>query len=390
MRHTKEMAMSDLLNFFEKERQTMVDLLTDLIAYETFTAEKAYVDKLGVFMEGQFSGLGASSIQRYPQTAVGDFLLAQWNEDAPGKSILFLIHIDTVWPIGTLKERPVTIDEDGKLFGPGAVDMKGGITIVLTALRGLIELGQMPNRPIQVLMTSDEEVGSIHSESLIKDLANDAGLVLVMEPGTKEGALKTWRKGIASYGITIEGRASHAGNAPEQGINSVIEFAQQALHINELNDLRNGTSVSVTMVNGGSAGNVIPARTEAHVDTRMMTMLEMRRIDKAMNNLQPFIPGAKISVVTKAARGPMEHDDQMKATFAQVKAIGEKLGLTVREDGSGGGSDGNFTAAMGIPTLDGLGPQGDGLHAVHEHVVINSLPKRATLIAGILRDWVFA
>lgn len=379
--------MSDLLQHFTQQKQAMVDLLTFLIDHETFTPEKQLVDKLGAYMEAQFRELGASSVTRIPQSDVGDFLFAKWNDDAPGKPIMFLIHIDTVWPTGTLAERPVTIDEEGRLFGPGAVDMKGGITIVLTALRGLKELNLMPQRPIWVLMTSDEEVGSKYSEDIIKDLAREAGLVLVMEPATKEGALKTWRKGVSTYTVVLEGRASHAGNAPEQGINSVIEFAQQALEINKLNDLKNGISVSVTMVKGGSAGNVIPAHTEAYVDTRMMTVRQMDELDEALLNLQPFIPGSQVVVRKNHARPPMERD---AAAYEQTRAIGERHGLTVREDGSGGGSDGNFTAAMGIPTLDGLGPQGDGLHALHEHVVINSLPQRAALIAAILREWRFA
>lgn len=378
--------MSELLQYFKERRQQMVELLIDLVNHETFTQEKDLVDKLGAYIENKFRALGADSIQRYPQTEVGDFLLAKWNENAPGKPILFLIHIDTVWPTGTLAERPPVIDEEGRLFGPGAVDMKGGITIVLTALQGLQETGQMPHRPIYVLMTSDEEVGSTYSEPIIREVAKDAGLVLVMEPATKEGALKTWRKGIATYTLAIEGRPSHAGNAPEQGINSIIEFAQQALEINRLNDLKNGTSVSVTMVKGGSAGNVIPAHTEAYIDTRMMTVKVLEELDVALSNLHSFVPGSKITVKRNHFRPPME---RTAAAYEQAKHIGEALGITVREDGSGGGSDGNFTAAMGIPTLDGLGPQGDGLHALHEHVVINSLPERAALIAGILREWKF-
>ncbi|RMG90170.1 MAG: M20 family peptidase [Chloroflexi bacterium] len=381
--------MSELLQYFQENRQNMVDQLIELIGYESFTADKAMVDKLGAYMQRQFEELQASSITRYALDEAGDMLLAKWHEDAPGKPIMFLIHIDTVWPIGTLAERPVRIDEDGRLFGPGAVDMKGGITIVLWALRGLLALQQMPNRPIWVLMTTDEEIGSKHSEALIKELGAQAGLVLVMEPGTREGAIKTWRKGVAMYTIDIEGRASHAGNAPEQGINSIIEFARQALKIHELNDLRNGTSVSVTMVNGGTARNVIPAHTSGFIDVRTMLQTESERIQRELSNLEPLTPGAKVVVKCEHQRPPMEHNDQMKRTVAQAKRIGEAVGVTVREDGSGGGSDGNFTAGMGIPTLDGLGPQGDGLHALHEHVVINSLPTRAALIAGILRDWVF-
>lgn len=376
--------MTQLLSYFQSQQQAMVDLLTTLVNYETFTTEKHMVDKLGDFMEAQFKELGASSVMRFPQQEIGDILLAKWHEDAAGKPIMFLIHIDTVWPTGTLAERPIRV-EDGCFYAPGAVDMKGGITVALSALRGLRALNLLPERPIYVLMTSDEEVGSVHSETLIKAIAKDCGLVLVMEPATKEGALKTWRKGIATYTLTIQGRPSHAGNAPEQGINSVIEFAQQALEIHKLNDYKNGVSVSVTMVNGGSAGNVIPARTEAYIDTRMMTQQQLAALDEAFEQLHPFIPGAVVSAKRNHYRPPMERN---AAAYEQAKRIGEAYGISVREDGSGGGSDGNFTAALGIPTLDGLGPQGDGLHALHEHVVLASLPQRATLVAGILRDWV--
>ena len=378
--------MTDLVQYLKDRQQDMVDLLTEMVGYETFTPEKALVDRFGNFIEAQFKSLGASSVTRFPQTEVGDCLLAKWNEDAPGKPILFLIHIDTVWPTGTLADRPVRIEPDGRLYGPGAVDMKGGITVMLYAIKSLQETGQMPNRPVWVMMNSDEETGSDHSEYLIKDAARHAGLVLVMEPATKEGALKTWRKGIASYVLSIEGRPSHAGNAPEQGINSIVEFAQQVMEINKLNDLKNGTSVSVTMVKGGSAGNVIPAATEAYIDTRMMRSKVLEELDSALTNLHPFIPGAKLSVKRTHTRPPMERSE---AAYEQCKRIGQALGLTVREDGSGGGSDGNFTAAMGIPTLDGLGPQGDGLHALHEHVIMNSLPLQAALCAGMVRDWVF-
>lgn len=380
--------MSELLTYFRSRQPQMVDFLTTLVEYETPTTDKAAVDRLGAFMEAQFRELGAA-VTRLPQEKVGDFLLAKWNADAPGRPILFLIHIDTVWPLGTLAERPTRIDDEGRLFGPGAIDMKGGITAALWALRGLVERGELPQRPIWVLMTSDEEVGSVYSEPVIREVAAQCGLVLVMEPATKEEALKTWRKGVGTYTITVEGRPAHAGNAPEQGINAVIELAQQALRLHALNDLKNGTSVSVTVFHGGSATNVIPAKASAEVDVRTLNARAWDEIKAQITNLRPFIPGAKVTVTPGHVRGPMEHNEQMKRTFAQCKAIGERYGLTVREDGSGGGSDGNFTAHMGIPTLDGLGPQGDGLHALHEHVVLASLPRRATLLAAMLKDWQF-
>lgn len=380
--------MSELFQYFQSQQDAMVELLTALCNYESGTKDKTHVDMLTAFMEAEFRSLGASSVTRIPQTEVGDMLFAKWNEQAPGKPIMFLIHIDTVWPLGTLAERPVTIKDDGKLYGPGAIDMKGGITLVLSAIRGLRELNQFPNRPVWVLMTTDEEVGSLYSTPYIKEYAAQSGLVLVMEPATIDEALKTWRKGIATYRMDIEGLPSHAGNAPEKGINAIIEFAQQAMKMRDMNDLKNGTSVSVTMVQGGSATNVIPAHVTAHIDTRVLTVRAADDIEDAMTNPIPFVPGAKVKVEKINGHKPMERNELMLKTYAQCKAIGEKYGLTVREDGSGGASDGNTVATLGVPLLDGLGPQGDGLHALHEHVVLASLPRRATLLAGMIKDWV--
>ncbi len=382
--------MSELLTYFQKQHDTLTDLLTALVTYETPTLGKTHVDMLGAFMEAEFRALGASSVTRFPQHEVGDILLARWNEHAPGKPIMFLIHIDTVWPLGTLAERPVRIDAEGKLFAPGAIDMKGGITVVLAALRGLHETNQFPDRPIMVLMTTDEEVGSTYSTDLIKQYAALSGLTLVMEPATKEEALKTWRKGIANYRMDIEGLPSHAGNAPEKGINAIIEFAQQALRLNGMNDLKNGTSVSVTVVQGGSVSNVIPAHVTAAIDTRTLTVQASQDIEAAMQAITPFLPGAKVRIEKIYGHQPMERNLLMQKTYAQCKAIGESYGLSVHEDGSGGASDGNTVATLGVALLDGLGPQGDGLHALHEHVVLASMPRRATLLAGMIKDWVMA
>ena len=381
--------MSELLRWFEDRRQTMVDELAELVRLETPTRDKAAVDRCGDLLQSRLEALGAS-VQRIPQQEVGDMRLASWHADAPGPPILFLTHCDTVWPLGTLAARPPHIDDEGRFFGPGAIDMKGGIVIMLTALRGLVERNELPRRPVRVLVTSDEELGSRYSEALIMETAADCGLVLVMEPATKEGALKTWRKGVASYDLLAEGRASHAGNAPEQGINAIVELAQQICALNEMNDLQHGTSVSVTVVEGGITTNVIPPRATAQVDVRALTVRAQADVDAAILGLQARVPGARLQVTRHHRRDPMERNEQMIAAFGQARAIGAELDLTVREDGSGGGSDGNFTAAAGITTLDGLGPQGDGLHAEHEHVIINSLPQRAALVAGILRDWQFA
>jgi glutamate carboxypeptidase len=381
--------MTHLLPYFQDQRAWMIDTLMTLVNHETPSTDKPSLDRLGAYIERVFLELGASSIQRFAQTETGDQILAKWKESAPGLPILFLVHIDTVWPLGTLAGRPVRIDDDGRLFGPGAIDMKAGITVALAALRGLRERGELPDRPIWFLVTPDEEIGSPYSKPIIEQIARQCGLVLVMEPATPNEALKVARKGIATYHIEIQGRPAHAGNAPEKGLNAIIEFAQQALKLHAMNDLKYGTSVSVTLVNGGSAANVIPEFVRASVDARFLTAQAMEDTNAQIMALEPFIPGVQVRVTRSHGHPPMENNAQMQANFAQCKAIGERIGVTVRGESVGGASDGSTVASLGISVLDGMGPQGDGLHALDEHVILNSMPRRAALIAALLREWVF-
>lgn len=377
--------MSDLLTRCQQQQGAMIDLLTALIETESYTSDKAAVDRLATDMQACFEALGAV-VERFPEEEVGDMLLARWNSDAPGKPITLLTHMDTVWPVGTLARRPIHI-ENGRLYGPGSIDMKAGLTVTLSAIEVLQAHGEFPYRPIWVLATTDEEVGSCYSEGLIRKIATQSGLVLVMEPATPEGALKTWRKGINNFVVRASGRASHAGGAPEAGINAIVELAHQVIKLHGLNDLPNGTSVSVTMIEGGHTNNVIPDRAELFVDMRYLTQAAGERVADQIRALQPVTPGAQLFIESRESRPPLERDDKMIRAFAQAKAIGKKLGLDIREGGSGGGSDGNFTASIGIPTLDGMGPTGDGLHAEHENVLISSLPEKTALVAAILRDW---
>lgn len=375
--------MSLSLDYFRQRRDAMLDLLIKLATLESFTGDKRGVDRLVAFTESQLTESGAMSVRRYAQSEVGDFTLAKWNEGAAGKPFLVLGHLDTAHPGGSLDTMPIRV-EDGRLYGPGALDMKAGIVIALEAVRALHARHQLPDRPIHMLLTSDEEIGSPRSEALIREEAAECELVLVMEPATKEGAIKTWRKGGAKYTLTVEGRAAHAGSAPQEGINAIIEFAQQALEINRLNDLKYGTSVSITRVNGGTAGNVIPARVQAHIDARALSKEALNKLHAALTNLYPKMPGAKVACVRIAGRPPME---RRPGLFERAAAIAERHGLTIYEGGSGGGSDGAFTAAMGVPTLDGLGAHGDGAHTPREHVIIDSLPRQAALCAALLSEW---
>jgi glutamate carboxypeptidase len=267
------------------------------------------------------------------------------------------------------------------------LDMKGGVTCALEAIRGLRDLDQMPERPIWMLATTDEETGSFHSKALILEIAAQAGLVLVTEPAGEMENLKTARKGISRYWVRSEGRAAHSGNAPEAGINAIIDNAHQAIRLHELNDLPNGTSVSVTQISGGTAMNVIPPQAELYIDVRFLKASEAERIDAAVHSLEPVVPGAKVEVRGFIDRLPMERNEQMIAAFRQARQIGQSIGLMFGEELSGGGSDGNFTAGAGAPTLDGLGPEGKGMHALHEHVLIRTLPRRAALLAALMRDW---
>lgn len=379
--------MSEIIEYFRARQDDTVSLLTRLVEYETPTHDKARVDALADFIVGWLEARHPSSITRIPLTEAGDIVIGRWQEDAPGKPLVVLMHMDTVWEVGTLARRPIRTDGDGRLYGPGALDMKGGLAVAMSAVDGLLERGEMPNRPVWLMFTSDEETGSAHSEPYIREAAEQAALVMVMEPPSAEGALKTGRKGVATYRVDVTGRASHAGNHPEEGVNAVLELAQQTVAISRLQDLRNGISVAVNTVQGGTATNVIPAQAHATIDVRAFKQFDMDTIHDELMNLLPKIPGAAVQATLTHRRGPMERDEQMIATFEQCREIARSIDLIVSEEVVGGGSDANITASMGIPTLDGLGPRGLGLHAEHEHVVLRSLPERCAHVAAMLRDW---
>lgn len=380
--------MNRIVQYYTERSADVVALTTTMANFETPTGSKPHVDQLANWMEAQLVELGAA-VERFPREKVGDILLGKWNAHLPGKPILFLMHMDTVWGLGTLANRPVHVEGD-KLIGPGVWDMKGSIACVLSAIKGLRDRNEFPDRPVWALFTSDEETGSLNSWELIEATAQQAGLCLVMEfAGINDGGLKTWRKGVAFYNVKVTGLSSHAGNAPEKGINAVVELAHQTLAITQLNALDLGTSVSVTVVNGGTASNVIPAEATAKVDVRFKTKAESDRIYQALKALTPVLKGAALEVSQGTMRPPMERDATMERSFSQAVGLASALGFTLGEEGSGGGSDGNITAALGIPTLDGLGLMGAGAHAEHEHLLISSIPSRVALLDRIIAEWVF-
>ena len=381
--------MTDLLSHCRAQTDAVVQLLATLVELESFTAAKPEVDQLVNYLEQHLATVGTPHITRIPQTQVGDCLLVKWNADLPSTPILVLMHVDTVWQIGTLTERPLRFSEDGLMFAPGVLDMKGGLAVAIHAMKVLHERDELPARPIWFLFTSDEETGSVYAEPIIRELASQVGLVLVMEPPTSEGAIKTARKGVAQYLLSVQGRAAHAGNAPEEGINAITEMAHQIIKISRLQNLQQGVSVAVNTVKGGFASNVIADFATADIDVRTLTQYDMDQVHEALMSLYPMMPGAELEMHLDHMRPPMERNATMQKTFNQARALAQQLGMSLYEDSVGGGSDGNITGSMGIPTLDGLGARGTGLHALHEHVVIRSLGERVAHIASILRDWKF-
>ena len=324
-------------------------------------------------------------VQRIPGQGAGDCVLGEWGSGS-AKAVSLLCHMDTVWPLGTTAARPVRI-EDGRFYGPGSYDMKAGIVLALTTLSGLAALGKTCAGPVRLLCTGDEEIGSHASRALIEKLGQESRLVLVLEPAMPGEVVKTFRKGVGGYKIEVIGRSAHAGADHRKGINAIQEMAHQVLALQALTDYERGTTVNVGVISGGTTSNVVPERCQIEVDYRVSAAAEATRLDAAVRALKPTQPGAELKIEGSLNRPPMERDAQMIATFQKAKAIAARLDLDLQEGGTGGASDANFIAALGVPVLDGLGPDGDGGHALHEHILIDSMPRRAALLAALLTEW---
>lgn len=375
--------MPNSLDIFVRRADTALDLLRGLVEIESPSTDKAAVDRVVRFVAERARAAGAE-VTIIPQERWGDHLLARWGEGEGG--FLLLCHLDTVWPIGTLAERPWRVEGE-QAFGPGVYDNKASAAIILTALEGLQAMSLSPRYPVTVLFNSDEEVGSPSSRPLIEAEAARARVVFCIEPARPDGALKVWRKGTGRYTITALGRAAHAGADHERGINAIEELAHQVLRLQRMTDYGAGTTVNVGRIEGGTRANIVPDRASVRVDVRVKTMAEWEQISAAITALQPVLPGARLVVEGGMSRPPMEASPVTLEPFRRAQEIATGLGLTLTADGTGGASDANFTAAMGIPTLDGLGALGDGAHSVDEYIFIPSLAERAALLAALLREW---
>ncbi len=355
------------------------------VEIETPSTDPAAVTALVGLVASQFTEIGLR-VERVPgRDGRGDHLIARspWGGDAPG--ILVLGHLDTVWPLGTLARRPVRIEGD-KAFGPGTYDMKAGDYVGFAAYRHLVRQGKSTLLPVTFLFVSDEEVGSPTSRALIEDAARNSRYVLVMEPGRPAGAVVTSRKAIAKFVVKVKGVAAHAGVAHDQGRSAVVELAKQILALESLTDYARGITVSVGVVSGGTKGfaNVVPDHAEAHVDCRAADAAGMEETVRAILSLEPHGRDVALSITGGVTRPAFERTAGVAGLYAHARAVARELGQELPEVATGGGSDGNFTAALGIPTLDGLGAVGAGAHAEHEHILLSSLEPRVALVARLL------
>jgi glutamate carboxypeptidase len=361
----------------------MVALLTKLVEMESPTDDKPSLDRLAAFLAEEARGLGAQA-EVLMQPEAGNHVRARWGEGTGGA--LLLCHMDTVWSVGTVAERPVRI-EDGLLYGPGAFDMKGGIVNSLWAMRALRDLDLLPEQRVTLVLTSDEETGSRTSRPIFEAEALEHDVVFCLEPAQPPNAsLKTWRKGVGVFHVHVTGLAAHAGADHDKGTNAIEELAHQILTTQAFTDYEVGTTLNVGVVTGGTRSNVVPAEARAEVDVRVMNTEEAARIEEKMHGLKPHLPGTTVKVTGGVGRPPMVRTPEIVALYKKAESLAAEMGFRVTEAGTGGGSDGNFTAALGVPTLDGMGVVGDGGHAIHEHVVVRSLPERAALLAAMLRS----
>ena len=359
----------------------MLEVLGEWVNHDSPTLDKPCVDSLGRRISAAFAALGAS-VETLPQSGYGDHYRVVWGNGA--RQILLLAHLDTVWPLGEAARRPFAVG-DGKATGPGVNDMKSGIVVGLYALQALIETGRTPAHRLVYLLTSDEEMGSPTSRALIEKEARRSDYALVLEP-SRGGPLTTWRKGVGHFDLQVTGIASHAGVDPEKGVSAVEELAHQTLKLHAMSDVARGISVNVGTTQGGSRSNVVAASAQAEIDLRVMTASDGERMAQAILSLTPVLKGTTLRVSGGLNRPPYEESAAGLALYERARTVGARLGLTLDKTGSGGGSDGNFTAALGVPTLDGLGAVGQGSHALSEHILVESLPQRAALLAELVLD----
>ena len=374
----------EFLRLLKPRLPEMLAVLRQFVTAESPSLEKFPTDYCCGVIAAEWRKHGAQ-VERLAQVHRGDHLrITYWpGKSRPAGQFLVLGHYDTVYSTGTLRKTPFRVSA-GKAYGPGTFDMKAGIVQALFALQALREIKATLRKRLVFLWTSDEEIGSESSRKLLETEARRSDAVFVLEPAFgRRGLLKTARKGVGEAELIVHGRASHAGLAPQEGINAIHELAHQLARLEKWNDLRRGVTINAGLVEGGTRTNVIPERARAVLDLRALRVSDMRNLERRLHSLRPIHRGARLEITGGFDRPPLEHK-MSAALFARAKSLAAQMNLALGECTVGGGSDGNFTAAAGVPTLDGLGAVGDGAHSALEHVLIHTMPARAALLACLL------
>lgn len=376
-----------LLTAFEESSEEILQFIRWLVEQESMSRDAEAARRIAGNLADRLASDGAAvdlvGDPRHGASLRARYTLGGGESTADDKQLLVVGHLDTVWPSGTLARRPFHTS-DGRAYGPGIFDMKSGVALARFALRAIKETGRATKRNITVLMTCDEETGSHFSREIIEQEARAAHTALVLEPPIPGGTVKTARKGVGEFELIAHGRSSHAGNDPRAGVSAVTEMAHQILAINALCDYERGTTLNVGVVRGGVLSNVVAAESRASIDMRFKTVEEGRRITEAMESLQPVLDGARLEVRGGINRPPLVRTPEIGALFEHARGLASEIGYELREGAVGGGSDGNFIAALGVPVLDGLGVDGAGAHAEHEHIIIDDIPRRAALLARLI------
>jgi len=376
----------DRLHYFEDRRDQLVQTIRELVEIESPSDDKRALDGIAKFLADKFEQLGGRA-QFHRSLEFGDSLQVNFTgTSTTRKPILLLGHYDKVYPIGTLADMPCKI-ENGRLHGPGVLDMKSGIALMLFAIEAFKTWpGELP-RPVTVFLVSDEEIGSHSSRKITEALAKQSAGVLVLEPAAGlRGAVKTARKGVGEYTLRVKGIAAHAGLDPGKGHSAIVELARQIGAIAKLNNLQRGISVNPGVLGGGTRTNVVAAEASVRIDVRIKQAKQAASIDRKLRSLKPFDKHCKLEITGGINRLPMERTAGVAHLYKEAQSIAQQMNWKLEEAAVGGGSDGNFTAALGIPTLDGLGGVGEGAHATHEYIVISELPRRALLLAGLIES----
>jgi len=373
----------DFRLYFRSRQGEMVHLLKQITTLESPTNDKKAVDACVAFVARELKKIGCK-VTTLPQKDIGDLTAAEF---APGRlkdaddEILVLTHIDTVWPVGKIAKMPFYISGN-KLYGPGVLDMKAGMVMLLTALRALHGLNIKPQKRITIVVNSAEETGHPAAHDTIRKLARKASLVLCLEPALPGGALKLERKGRLVVRMDVHGRAAHGGS-PEKGVSAIEELVTQ---LSRLKRLRTGeTTVNVGCVGGGEKANVVAENAWAVLDIRFWKSTDRERVLKILREAVPALRGARLKVSVESTTPPMEKTRASERLFTRAQEIAGGMGLSLRGGKTGGGSDASIAAGLGIPTLDGLGPDGDGIHAEHEHLLLSSFVERTALLTELLK-----